>query len=40
MSLHRVLEVEQFDVCGIDFIGPFVPSNQNQYILTVVDYVL
>lgn len=39
MPLHRILEVELFDVWGTDFMGPFVPSNQNQYIFVAVDYI-
>ena len=39
MSLHSMLEVEIFDVWGIDFMGPFPPSNGNMYILVAVDYV-
>ncbi|XP_055814545.1 protein NRT1/ PTR FAMILY 8.3-like [Solanum dulcamara] len=39
MSLHNILEVEIFNVWGIDFMGPFPPSNGNQYILMVVYYV-
>jgi len=39
MPLHNILEVEIFDVWGIDFMGPFPPSNGNQYILVAVDYV-
>ena len=31
--------MQNFDVWGIDFIGPFPPSFGNQYILLVVDYV-
>ena len=31
--------VEILDVWGIDFMGPFPPSNGNSYILVVVDYV-
>ena len=34
-----LLEVELFDVWGIDFMGPFPPSNGKQYILVAVDYV-
>ncbi|TLX69302.1 DDE-type integrase/transposase/recombinase, partial [Labilibacter sediminis] len=30
---------EVFDVWGIDFMGPFPPSNGNRYILVAVDYV-
>jgi len=33
------LEVEVFDRWGIDFMGPFPPSNKNLYILVDVDYV-
>ena len=39
MPLHGILEVKLFDVWGIDFMGPFVSSNNNQYILVAVDYV-
>ena len=39
MPLYGILEVELFDVWGIDFMGPFVSSNNNQYILVAVDYV-
>ncbi|KAL1224643.1 putative mitochondrial protein [Cardamine amara subsp. amara] len=34
-----ILEVEVFDVWGIDFMGPFPSSYGNEYILVVVDYV-
>ena len=37
--LSNILEVELFDVWGIDFIGPFPPSFGNLYILVTVDYV-
>ncbi|GJY08340.1 reverse transcriptase domain-containing protein [Tanacetum coccineum] len=30
---------EIFDVCGIDFMGPFPSSNGNKYILVAIDYV-
>ena len=33
------LEIELFDVWGIDFMGPFPNSFGNQYILVDVDYV-
>ena len=33
------LEIELFDVWGIDFMGPFPNSFENQYILVAVDYV-
>ena len=39
MLLHNILEVEIFDVWGINFMGPFPSSNGNQYILMGVDYV-
>ncbi|KAJ9544780.1 hypothetical protein OSB04_024487 [Centaurea solstitialis] len=39
MPLNNILEVELFDVWGIDFMGPFPNSNNNNYILVVVDYV-
>ncbi|PIN21854.1 DNA-directed DNA polymerase [Handroanthus impetiginosus] len=38
MPLKTILEVELFDVWGIDFMGPFVPSFGNMYILVAVDY--
>ncbi|XP_070015699.1 uncharacterized protein [Nicotiana sylvestris] len=40
MPLNNILEVELFDVWGIDFIGTFPPSRGNKYILLAVDYVL
>jgi len=39
MPLNPILEVELFDVWGINFIGPFTGSFGHQYILVVVDYV-
>ena len=39
MPLSNILEVEPFDVWGIDFMGPFPSSFNNQYILLAVDYV-
>ena len=39
MPFNNILEVELFDVWGIDFMGPFPPSFGNLYILVVVDYV-
>ncbi|XP_016747509.1 uncharacterized protein [Gossypium hirsutum] len=39
MLLTNILEVELFDVWGIDFLGPFPSSCGNKYILVVVDYV-
>ncbi|OAO89360.1 hypothetical protein AXX17_ATUG01260, partial [Arabidopsis thaliana] len=39
MPQKFILELEVFDCWGIDFMGPFPPSNKNLYILVVVDYV-
>ncbi|CAM8956716.1 unnamed protein product [Rhodiola kirilowii] len=39
MPQQVMLEVEIFDVWGIDFMGPFPPSYGNRYILGAVDYV-
>ena len=39
MSLQGIMVVKIFDVWGIDFMGPFLPSFENSYILLVVDYV-
>ena len=37
--LQPILEVELFDIWGMDFVGPFPSSFSNLYILLVVDYV-
>jgi hypothetical protein len=39
MSLTNNLQIELFDVWGIDYIGPFSKSKNYEYILVVVDYV-
>ena len=39
MPLNSILEVELFDVWGIDFMGPFPSSCGNKNMLLVVDYV-
>ena len=39
MPLTSILEVEIFDLWGINFMGPFPLSYGNQYILVAVDYV-
>ena len=39
MPLNLILVVELFDVCGIDFMGPFPMSYGHSYILVGVDYV-
>ena len=38
MPLNPILEVEIFDVWGIDFMEPYPSSFGNQYILVAVDY--
>ncbi|CAN6677893.1 unnamed protein product [Malus baccata var. baccata] len=39
MPQQSLLVVELFDVWGIDFMGPFPSSFNNQYVLVAVDYV-
>ena len=39
MPLRPILEVEIFDLWGIDFMGPFPPSDGKDNILVAVDYV-
>jgi hypothetical protein len=39
MPQNFILEVELFDVWGIDFMGPFLSSMGNKFILVAVDYV-
>ena len=39
MPQNGILEVEVFDVWGIDYMGPFPSSKGNLYILVAVDYV-
>ena len=39
MPLTNILEVEPFDIWGIDFMGSFPPSFGNLYILVAVDYI-
>jgi hypothetical protein len=39
MPLKGMLEVEPFDVWGVDFMGPFPSSHSNLHILVCVDYV-
>ena len=39
LPLTNILEVEIFDVWGIDFIGPFPHSFGYLYILTALDCV-
>ena len=37
--LQPILEVELFDILGMDFMGPFPSSFSNLYILLAIDYV-
>ena len=39
MPMRPILEVEIFDHWGIDFMGPFPPSDRKEYILVAMDYV-
>ena len=39
MPLTNNLQVELFDVWGIDFMGPFPKSYDSKYILVAIDYV-
>ena len=39
MPLKNIVEVELFDVWGIDFMGPFPSSFDNQDIILAIDYV-
>ena len=39
MPLTNILEVELFDVWGIDFMSPFPSSYGHKYILLALDYV-
>nr|XP_016477568.1 PREDICTED: uncharacterized protein LOC107799022 [Nicotiana tabacum] len=39
MLMTTIQEVEVFDVWGIDFLGPFISSYGNKYILVAFDYV-
>ena len=39
MPLNPILEVEIFNVWGIDFMGLFPKSFGNQFILVAADYV-
>ncbi|GJU55088.1 reverse transcriptase domain-containing protein [Tanacetum coccineum] len=38
MPQNSIQVCEIFDVCGIDFMGPFPSSKGNKYILVAVDY--
>ncbi|XP_024010407.1 uncharacterized protein K02A2.6-like [Eutrema salsugineum] len=39
MPQNPIFQVEVFDCWGIDFMGPFISSHGNQYILVAIDYV-
>lgn len=39
LPLQSILEIEIFDVWGIDFMGPFPSSFGQEYILLAVNYV-
>ena len=39
MPLHYNLQIEIFDMWGIDIMGPFQKSQDCKYILVAVDYV-
>jgi len=39
MPLTYNLQVELFDVWGIDYMGPFVKFQGCEYILVIVDYI-
>jgi len=39
MPLTPILQVEIFNLRGIDFMGPFSMSYGNQFILLTVDYI-
>ena len=38
MPMRPILEVEIFNLWGIDFMGPFPSSDEKEYILVAVDY--
>ena len=37
--MHTILEVELFDLWGMDFMGPFPSSFSDLYILIAMDYI-
>ena len=39
MPMRPILDLEFFDLWGIDFMGPFPPSEGKDYILVALDYV-
>jgi len=38
MPLNYNLQIDMFDVWGIDFMGPFQNSHGYEHILVIVDY--
>ena len=40
MPQHYNLQIEMFDMWGIDFMGPFQKSQDYEYILVTIDNVL
>jgi hypothetical protein len=39
MPLHYNLQIDIFDVWGIDFMGPFPKSHDSEYMLVTINYV-
>ena len=39
MPLHYNLQIEIFDIWGIDFMGAFPKSHNSEYILVAINYV-
>jgi len=39
MPLHYNLQIEIFDIWGIDFMGPFPKSHDSEYIMIAINYV-
>jgi hypothetical protein len=39
MLLQNNLQIELFDVWGIDYMGPFQKSRDAEFILVAIDYV-
>ena len=38
MPQSGTLEIELFDIWGIDLMGPFPPSHNNFYVLVAIEY--
>ncbi|XP_039053334.1 uncharacterized protein LOC120195341 [Hibiscus syriacus] len=39
MTMQPILEIELFDVWGLEFMGPYPSSYSNLFILAIIDYV-